>query len=187
MASENRNPSVLRGLLVGAVAGITATIIMGQFQALVAEGEKALEKQKKLAQGESPWLVAHEQVLKEQQAATEEGSTEIVARKAAEATGHQLTPDAKKQGGQVVHYTFGTLMGIAYGLGAEFLPIVSAGFGSAFGTALFLGADELAIPAFQLAPPPAEVAPKDHIEHWAAHVVYGSSLELTRSLIRRLV
>ncbi len=180
-------PSLLRALAIGATAGLTATFIMGEYQALVAAGEKALEKKKKLAQGESPWLVAHEQVQKEQQAAGQEGSTEIVARKAAEAAGHPLTPEAKKQGGQVVHYTFGTLMGVAYCVGAEFLPFVSSGFGSVFGTALFVGADEFAIPALSLAPPPSETAASEHAEHWAAHLVYGTALELSRTLLRRML
>lgn len=182
---NSSKPSLLRGLAVGATAGIFATIIMGGFQSLSAAGEKALEKRKKLVEGESPWEIAHEQVQQEQQAASQEGSTESVARQVAESTGHHLSPDQKKQGGNLVHYTFGTAMGIAYCVGAEFFPIVTVGLGSGFGTALFLGADILAIPALRIAPPPTETAPKDHFEHWLAHLIYGGALELSRSLLRR--
>lgn len=182
---NSSKPSVLRGLAVGATAGIIATFVMGAFQSLSASGEKALEKRKKLAEGESPWTVAHEQAQQEQQAAAQEGSTEIVARNVAESTGHHLSPDEKKQGGNIVHYTFGTLVGIAYSVGAEFFPVIKMGLGSAFGTVLFLGADELAVPSLNLAPPPSETAPKDHFEHWLAHVVYGGALEISRSLLRR--
>jgi uncharacterized membrane protein YagU involved in acid resistance len=180
-------PSIPRGIVTGAAAGIAATLIMDQFLKLTAAGEKAVEKQFKLAQGESPWQVAHEQVQQEQQAAEQEGSTEKVARKIAEATGTSLDKEKKKKAGQVVHYTFGTLMGMVYGISAELLPEATTGAGTAFGTLLFLGADEVAVPAFQLSPAPTNTPATDHLQHWAAHVVYGGSLELTRSLLKRLM
>jgi uncharacterized membrane protein YagU involved in acid resistance len=67
------------------------------------------------------------------------------------------------------------------------MPEVTTGGGTAYGTLLFLAADEVAVPAFQLSPPPAETPTTDHLQHWAAHVVYGGSLELIRSLLRRLM
>jgi Protein of unknown function (DUF1440) len=183
---RKRKPSVLRGIVTGAAAGIAATLIMDQFQKLSAAGQKAAEKQIKLAQGESPSQVQHQQEQKEQQAAHQEGSTEIVARKIAEATGSQLAEENKKKAGQAVHYTFGTLMGIVYAVSAELLPGIT-GSGAAFGTLLFLAADEIAVPAFQLSPPPTQTPATDHLQHWAAHIVYGGSLELTRSFVKRLL
>ena len=132
-------------------------------------------------------LSRHEQAQKEQQAAQQEDSTEIFARKIAKATGKTLDKEKKKTAGRVVHYTFGTLMGIVYGVSAELVPEATTGAGTAFGTLLFLGADEVAVPAFQLAPAPTETPAKDHLQHWAAHVVYGGSLELVRSLVRRFI
>lgn len=179
-------PSLARGIAIGAVAGIAATVIMDQFLKLASSGQKAIEKQKKLAEGESPWQIAHEQAQQEQQAAQREDSTEIVARKIADKIGKPLTKESKKKAGRAVHYSFGTLMGVVYAVTAEVLPEATAGGGTGFGTLLFLGADEVAVPALRLAPPPTETAPIDHLQHWAAHVVYGGSLELIRSLIRRL-
>ncbi|GAC1360833.1 MAG: hypothetical protein NVSMB3_08910 [Acidobacteriaceae bacterium] len=180
-------PSILRGILVGLASGITATLVMDQFQKLSASSQKAIEKQQKLSEGQSPWEIAHEQAQQEQQSAQQEGSTEKVARKLSEAAGKPLQPQDKKSAGQAVHYSFGTLMGVAYAVTAEVLPEVTSGGGTAFGTLLFLGADEIAVPTLQLAPPPTETAPLDHLQHWAAHVVYGGTLELTRSLLRRLL
>jgi hypothetical protein len=180
-------PSVLRGVVTGAAAGIAATLIMDQFLKLTSAGQKAVEKKVKLAQGESPWQIAHEQVQQEQQAAAQEGSTEIVARKIAKATGKTLDRDQKKAAGQAVHYIFGTLMGVVYSVSAELVPEVKTASGTAFGTLLFLGADEVAVPALQLAPAPTDTPAPDHLQHWAAHVVYGGSLELVRSLVRRLI
>jgi len=173
-------PSVLRGVVTGAAAGIAATLIMDQFLKLTSAGQKAVEKKVKLAQGESPWQIAHEQVQQEQQA-------EIVARKIAKATGKTLDRDQKKAAGQAVHYIFGTLMGVVYSVSAELVPEVKTASGTAFGTLLFLGADEVAVPALQLAPAPTDTPAPDHLQHWAAHVVYGGSLELVRSLVRRLI
>ena len=180
-----KQPSVLRGIITGATAGIAATLIMDQFLKLTSAGQKAVEKQRKLAQGESPWEIAHEQVQQEQQAAEQEDSTEILARKIAKATGKTLDKEQKKTAGRAVHYTFGTLMGIVYGVSAELVPEATTGAGTAFGTLLYLSADEVAVPAFQLSPSPSPAT--DRLQHWAAHVVYGGSLELVRILLRRLI
>ena len=64
-----KRPSLLRGIITGATAGIAATLIMDQFLKLTSAGQKAVEKQMKLAQGESTWEIAHEQAQQEQQAA----------------------------------------------------------------------------------------------------------------------
>jgi uncharacterized membrane protein (UPF0136 family) len=180
-------PSLLRGVIAGATAGIAATLVMDQFLKLTSVGQKAVEKKIKLADGESEWQIAHEQAQKEQKAASQEDSTEKVARKVAEATGRSLSKESRKKAGHVVHYTFGTLMGVVYGISAELLPESTTGAGSAFGTLLFLGADEVAVPALRLAPAPTDTAPTDHLQHWAAHVVYGGSLELVRTLMKRLI
>jgi hypothetical protein len=178
-------PSVLRGIATGITAGIVATLIMDQFQNLAVASKKAAEKRKKLADHESPWQIAYEQALKEQQAAEQEDSTEIVARKVAEAVGTYLPDEEKKKAGRAVHYTFGTLMGIVYSVSAELVPEATTGAGTAFGTLLFLAADEVAVPAFQLSPAPTDAPTFDHLQHWAAHVIYGGSLELVRNLITR--
>ncbi len=173
-----KRPSILRGIITGATAGIAATLIMDQFLKLTSAGQKAVEKQIKLAHGESQWEIAHEQVQ-------QEDSTEILDRKIAKATGKTLDKEKKKTAGRVVHYAFGTLMGILYGVSAELIPEATTGAGTAFGTLLYLGADEVAVPAFQLSPAPSPAT--DRLQHWAAHVVYGGSLELVRSLLSRVI
>jgi Protein of unknown function (DUF1440) len=182
-----KRPSVLRGIITGAAAGIAATLIMDQFLNLTMATHKDTEKKMRLAQGESPLKIAHEQAQQEQQAAAQEGSTEIVARKIAEAAGTTLEPERKKSAGRAVHYSFGTLMGIVYGVSAEMLPEATTASGTAFGTLLYLSADEVAVPALQLAPTPTNAPGRDRLQHWAAHVVYGGSLELVRRIVRRII
>ena len=180
-------PSILRGIAAGIAAGIVATLVMDQFQKLTTAAQKATEKRRKLAEHESPWQIAREQALEEQRQAEQEDSTEIVARKIAEATGTHLPKEDKKKAGRAVHYTFGTLMGVVYAVTAELVPEATTGAGAAFGTLLFLAADEVAVPAFQLSPSTAGTPTFDHLQHWASHVVYGGSLELVRNLITRLM
>ena len=184
---RRNKPSVGRGIVTGIAAGIIATLVMDQFQKLTVSGQKALEKQKKLAQHESPWQIAHEQAQKEQQEAEQEDSTEIVARKIAEATGTTLLKQDKKKAGRVVHFTFGTLMGIVYSVSAELLPEATTGAGTVFGTLLFLGAHEIAVPALHLSSTPTETPAADHLQHWASHVVYGGTLELVRGLLTHII
>lgn len=184
---RTHRPSILRGVITGVTAGIAATLIMDQFFKLTSVTQKATEKHIKLAHGESLEQIEQQQKQKEREAANQEDSTEIVARKIAEATGAHLDQDEKKTAGRAVHYTFGTLMGIVYSVSAELVPEVTTGAGTAFGTLLFLGADEVAVPAFQLAPAPSNTPSTDHLRHWAAHVVYGGSLELVRSLVKRII
>jgi uncharacterized membrane protein YagU involved in acid resistance len=160
---------------------------MDQFQKLSSTTKKAAEKQLRLAQHESEEAIERDQQQQAEQAAQQEGSTEKVARRMAEAVGKELPPQQKKQAGQAVHYAFGILMGAVYGVVAELIPEVTTGGGTAYGTLLFLAADEVAVPAFQLAPPPNETPASDHLQYWAAHVVYGGSLELVRGLLRRLM
>ncbi|MEG9438949.1 DUF1440 domain-containing protein [Edaphobacter sp. HDX4] len=184
---RRQQPNVFRGVVTGIAAGIAATLIMDQFQKLSSAGQKATEKQLRMAQHESEEEIERDQQQKEQTAAQQEGSTEKVARKVATAAGKDLQREDKKKAGQAVHYAFGTLMGAVYGVSAELIPEVTTGGGTAYGTLLFLAADEVAVPAFQLSPPPTETPATDHLQHWVAHVVYGGSLELVRSLLRRFM
>jgi uncharacterized membrane protein YagU involved in acid resistance len=180
-------PSVVRGIITGAVAGIAATLIMDQFLKITSAGQKTIEQKIQLVKGKSPSDVEHEQEQKEQQSAEQEDSTQIAARKLAQATGTTLNEEQKKTAGRAVHYSFGTLMGIVYGVSAELMPEATTGAGTAFGSLLFLSADEVAVPAFRLAPPPTQTPAPDHLQHWAAHVMYGGSLELVRRLARRFI
>ena len=59
-------------------------------------------------------------------------------------------------------------------------PAVQSCFGTLFGSALWLAADEIAVPAFGLAKPPREHPASTHITSWASHLVYGLTAELVR-------
>ena len=56
-----------------------------------------------------------------------------------------------------------------------------------FGTAVWLGADEVAVPAFGLAGPPWEHPASVHARALTAHLVYGVATEGVRRLVRRIL
>jgi hypothetical protein len=67
------------------------------------------------------------------------------------------------------------------GIGAERIPLP----GSLFGSVLFLGADELAVPALGLSE--AAESPSSHLYGWASHLVYGLTTELVRRQVRQRI
>ena len=116
----------------------------------------------------------------------EESTTEKAARNVAKQFGKALPVGQKQMVGRVLHYGFGTAMGAMYGGAAEYLPILGLGAGMAFGTVLFLATDEAVLPLLGLADPPAGTPPADHVLHWASHVTYSMTLEITRmALVNR--
>jgi uncharacterized membrane protein YagU involved in acid resistance len=78
----------------------------------------------------------------------------------------------------------GTTSAAAYGVLAELAPIVTAGDGVAFGTALWLLADEVAVPAAGLSKPPREIPVTTHIYALVSHLVYGWITEMVRRAVR---
>jgi len=78
-------------------------------------------------------------------------------------------------------------MGGLYGGLAEYSRSVRTGFGTAFGSVLFAGADLVAVPAFKLSPPLSESSPKSLANPYTAHLVYGATTELMRRVLRAVL
>jgi putative membrane protein len=115
----------------------------------------------------------------------QEDPTMVTAEKVSEAfAGIRLSKDQKKIGGTVVHYAFGAAMGAVYGAAAEVRPEVKSLLGLPYGAALFVGADELALPALGLAKKPSEYPLTRHLSGLGQHLVYGLTTELVRRTVR---
>lgn len=182
--SENGQRHLLRGILAGAGAGLAASWVMNVFmagpgeqlrQSLQTEEEKSQEQEEKRKQ--------------EQNGEPKEDST-MKAADAVVATvtgGRHLSLEEKQKGGPVVHYGFGALMGGLYGGVAEYSDAAKAGLGTGFGTALFAGADLVAVPALHLSPPLKEFPVKTLATPLAAHLVYGVTTELLRRGLRAIL
>jgi hypothetical protein len=78
----------------------------------------------------------------------------------------------------------GALSGAAYGLLLEFVPAVGRSRGVGFGSALWLAADEAAVPLLGFAKGPKQYPLSSHAEGLGAHVVYGAVTDLVCRGIR---
>ena len=165
--------SVWKGALAGMLGGLAGSATMMAFQmawSKTAEAAGADELANKTHR--------HERM--------QQDSTAKVANIAAyRVIGRGLDRDEKKKGGAAVHFGFGAAMGALYGAVAELAPAATAGFGTAFGSGLFIGADQIALPQMRLSRPPREVPLEMHALGLASHAVYGATAEGVRRLVRR--
>jgi len=169
---RRRAPEVLKGAAAGAVGGLVASWVMNAFAPLIEKvAEAAGNGNKRKAQGNG------QQPQEDPTATTAEKISETVV-------GIRLTKEQKKKGGAVVHYAFGALMGGAYGAAVEVLPAAKSAAGLPYGAALFVGADEVALPALGLAKKPSEYPLSRHLSGLVQHLVYGVTTELVRRTLR---
>jgi putative membrane protein len=160
---KNGKYRVLKAALAGAAAGLVASFVMDQFQALVAS-----KKDQSQSSGEEP-------------------ATEKAAEAVSEAFGHELTKQEKKKAGPLAHYAMGAASGALYGALTEVAPIAAAGGGSLFGTALWLVADEIAVPKLGLSKPPSAYPASQHGQALASHLVYAWTSNAVKKLVLRAI
>ena len=178
----SKQQHVVRGIVAGVAGGLAASWMMNQFvtgagpalQHAVQSDEQNVEQEKR-----------HEEQKQDPQPdATMKTADAIVNTVTG---GEHLSWEAKQKGGPMVHYLFGALMGGLYGGLAEFSPLVRSGFGVTFGTVLFAVADLVAVPALDLSGSPKEAPAASYATPLAAHIVYGTTTELVRRIVRTLV
>lgn len=78
--------------------------------------------------------------------------------------------------GTAVHYAFSGTVGSCYAAMAERLPLIRAGHGTAYGTAVWIVADELFMPLLGLSRGPRHLSLGVHAYAVAGHCVYGLTL-----------
>ena len=127
---------------------------------------------------------APEQGSKESEDATMKAADRISA---ALTGGRHLSHEQRASAGPVVHYTFGAVMGALYGLAVERSPTAATAWGVPFGTALWAGADEVAVPAFHLSAPPTEHPLSTHLSALGAHMIYGLTADAVRRTVRSVL
>jgi hypothetical protein len=145
--------------MVGAAAGLAASWIMSEFH--------------------GAWKSAAGEDQDE-----EEPNTVKAADVVAKTTLGEPVPDEYREpAGAAVHYGFGAFLGAIYGAAVELRPATSTGFGTAYGAAVSLVADEMAMPALGFSPPAPDVAASTHLRGFVSHLVFGASLEAARRLL----
>jgi hypothetical protein len=184
---QNSNGDIWKGAVAGVAGGLAASYAMTKFLAL---SEKASEI-REAREHDAPHNPQHSTDRGEAESARrkheedEDATVKAASRISEGLFHHKLTKKQKKVAGPAVHYAFGGLTGGIYGALAELAPRVTRGAGLPFGTVVWLGADEIGIPALKLADPPLEHPPAVHARAFAAHVVYGLTTEAVRLLVRR--
>lgn len=165
-----------KGLVAGSAAGFAASFAMNQFQAAWSKASQKLSNHSKPGSSDN------------QSNDDSEDATMKAAGKLAEIARHRLTQEQKKKAGPIIHYVFGTGMGALYGALMEVGPRrmrrheFLSGIG--FGSVLFAGADEIAVPASGLSGPPTETPLSSHLYALASHVVYGLATGAVRKGVR---
>jgi putative membrane protein len=171
----NPDAELWKGVAAGMAAGLVGTLAMTGFMGL-------WNKTGDLVGGD---LEERSRRQQQEQRGEEEPSTEKVAADLSQTVFHKrLDAATTKAVGNAVHYGFGSAVGALYGVLSELYPSLSAGHGTVYGTTVWLGADQLALPALGYAPGINERPVNEHIYGAAAHAVYGVVTETVRDVLR---
>ena len=152
----------VRGALAGLAAGLVASLVMNQFQALAQKVMPPNDREE------------------ESEPATGKAADAV----AIAATGNPVPELRKPAAGNFVHYAFGAALGVGYGIAAEYRREITIGYGTGYGLAVAGIADEAAVPALGLGPPATETPPATHLYAAVSHMVFGATLEGVRGLLR---
>ena len=175
METSQAKPVLLESVAAGFIGGLIAAMAMNQFQAAVSAVGESLSRigqQRGQARdsGQEPRSSGDDATVK---------AANAISRAAFD---HELTGAEKKWAGPAVHYSMGAKLGALYGALAPTAP-VETGAGTVYGTAVWLGADEIAVPLFGLSKLPSETPLSSHVNALASHLVFGLVLHFTRKIV----
>jgi putative membrane protein len=159
-----------KAFVAGALAGVFASFLMEQFQ--------------------SAWKNVSEELNARPKSSTpqDEPSTVKVAQAISKGLiNEEIRKENRAAAGESVHYIMGGISGALYGMAAEVTPLATAGDGVAFGTSVWMAADNAVVPALGLAKPPTETPWSTHIYALSSHLVYGVVTETVRRALRTVV
>lgn len=164
---HRHKPDLTKGLVAGVVSGLLASFLMEQFQSLWNKVSKELDSRR------------------DESESKEEPATVKAAQAISKGLTHQkIRSEHKAAAGEILHYTMGGTSGAIYGLAAELTPLATAGDGLAFGTSVWVAADNAVVPALGLANPPTKIPLSMHVYALSSHLVYGFITETVRRAIR---
>ncbi len=167
-------PSLWKGALAGLAGGLVGTFVKSQ-------AEPVLQ-----TLGERLFPPTHRQ--KERPGADVTGHPDrmppsTLAQNATDVVGVTLSHDAKLGAQEAIHWTFGTTVGLAYGVAAEFTD-AEAGFGVPASVALFGATHGTTLPALGLQADLDELPKAWWVWEFGSHLVYGVTVEIVRRAVR---
>ncbi len=86
-----------------------------------------------------------------------------------------------------IHWSFAAVVSGLYGALAEYIPLVKAGRGAAYGFLLWFVGHELALPALELSPPAQELPASEQINESVTHTMFGMVVEAARGWLRNSI
>ena len=166
---------MLRSIIVGAIGGLAGTSAMNEAQRAWTNA----------ADGQAPESPAGKHDARDWQERSEgQNSNEIAAQYlAARIAGRSLDRGELAVAATLTHYTFGAAMGALYGAYAERRRRQATGIG--FGLAVWLLADEIAVPLLGLSGSTLRRPLEKHLQSLAAHIVFGMTTEAARGALER--
>ena len=163
-------------ILVGAVAGLIGTWAMSEAQRLWTRAAGARVPRSAGGRHDArDW----------QERSEHQNSNELAAQAVARyVLGRRLTRRELRAAAPLTHYLFGTAMGALYGAYARRRRAAS---GAAFGTAVWLAADEIAMPLLGLSRRTTRRPLELHLQSLFAHLVYGTVTAMARRALPSLL
>jgi putative membrane protein len=108
-----------------------------------------------------------------------------MVERAEEATGANLSPEAKEAAAGSMHWVFGAVAGGIYGVAAEYRPGATAWHGAAFGLSVNKLMHEGVLPRTGFVAPVEEQPFQERMSEWLTHAVYGLATETARRVLRK--
>jgi hypothetical protein len=181
--SPRAQPNVSAAIPSGLAAGLLAALAMNTFARAInavrggREARGAAPGTDRIGRGAQP---PQAKGTTDDDAAVRVGSAAYRALTASEPS-----RDTRLALGTAVHYAFGATLGVAYGWMSTRAPAVRAGYGTIYGAAVWLVADEMLMPALRLSRGPRQLPAGVHAYALADHLIFGATLESATRLLRR--
>jgi uncharacterized membrane protein YagU involved in acid resistance len=172
--SKNNERCMTRGMLAGALGGLAGAWMMNRFWELQSKYQQ---------QRQSPAEPQREQQGQNNRA-RDNPTVKVAEAISTTLLRHPLDSNKKQPAGTAVHYAFGAVVGSVYGALSELSPLVTRGFGTSYASFVWLGGDEIAVPALKLSPPLAESSLSQNLNGLAAHLLFGLTSEAVRRTAR---
>ena len=160
----NEKRDVLAGAVAGLAGGLVAAFVMSEFQTAVSAFNETQSSSGDMPANEKAAVEISENVFE-----------------------HEMTKAEREEAGEAVHYAMGGVSGMIYGAASELAPVSTVGAGLPFGTAVWLIADDVLVPALGLSKPVTEFPLSTHAYALGSHLVYGLTTDLVRRAVRQIL
>jgi putative membrane protein len=177
MERNGTSPSALLGAAAGALGGLAGSWAMVRFNHLVGGVRDNQRRHPARRQDASP--NEHDGTISDQPA-----SMQVAELVSEPVVGRPLNEREKRAGSALFHYGFGAVAGALYGAAAERNPEATRAAGLPFGAAVWIVADEAALPLTGLAESPTEYPLSRHASALGSHLVFGLTVEGVQRLLR---